>query len=168
MQGEHPFHNYTIRSKYRKPPSGKRCLRKRSRKIKDILTLGSEEIDAGNFPIEDAAQPHENNILSTSTVCDDVEESSEEETNQIKNQDVSVSVRARWLHEPDEMDRLNASHYRKIFGCSCGNLETSLGIKYVELLIRGESFMLHQVKNMLLAQVTKLYSTSLFLMDFEY
>ncbi|GKF73563.1 putative tRNA pseudouridine synthase, partial [Tanacetum coccineum] len=61
------------------------------------------------------------------------------------NTSTDVPVLAKWLHEPDEKDKISASHFRRVIQCSCGKLEQLCGASYVEISICGESFMLHQV-----------------------
>lgn len=155
FQGEHPFHNYTVRSKYRKqypakqsPGNGQVPRTKSSSEASasDFVGGDGEENSGINVTILSDYDEGEDQNLSESTSCIDfpVGNSNNHEKVLIEESPKLV-VRARWLHEPDERDRISASHFRKIFICSCGKLKKFLGSNYVELSICGESFMLHQV-----------------------
>ncbi|KAK4412432.1 putative tRNA pseudouridine synthase [Sesamum alatum] len=156
FEGEHPFHNYTIRSKYRKQPkrssSGNGSALKRARLSNMQSGSELEESDeedthgANESLAEDFGKTKTDSLLPSpdrtlAGVFD-------EDKDNLKGQNLGVPVIARWLHEPDDKDRLSASHFRKIFQCCCGKLEQLSGVNYVEISICGESFMLHQIRKM--------------------
>eukprot|EP00250_Pteridium_aquilinum_P000049 c10064_g1_i1 orf=500-2077(-) len=132
LEGRHPYHNYTVRSQYRKRSavSREKSPTKHDATKEEENLLLSEEFSSDEDQID-------NNATTSNPECF------------LAANEISLPApKVRWLYELDMADKIFSAHFRKVFSFTCGGLQTYEGLTFLKLTVHGESFMLHQIRKM--------------------
>ncbi|MCO5595468.1 hypothetical protein L7F22_049511 [Adiantum nelumboides] len=133
--GCYPYHNYTIRSEYRKKPSAsskKDAVKQGIKQEENQLPLSGSDCSSDE---EDSCNDDSSllPVLAPSTSIKQADKLSSSTPNMV------------WLYEMNIADKIFRAHFRRVFSFTCGEMQSCKGLRFLELNVHGESFMLHQV-----------------------
>ena len=160
--GAHPFHNYTRRSQYTRKAKSKFGPKLRDARGK-LAWRGQEGAAMDDASEEDAVEDEE----------DEEEERASQTTRDESGGDddddfpIHIGDRSRgtyWLFETDHDDKIGPSHFRRIHSFVAGDDVERMDIvsedgavsrsePFIRVSVRGESFMLYQIRKMIATAV---------------
>ena len=169
FEGAHPFHNYTKRAQYSR--KAKRNFSAKLRDARGKLAWEGQEGAVMDDASEEEEEEEEEEDEEEERVEVQVEVDETSSSSGIPSDDSfpkHVGRRDRgtyWLFETDPNDRIGQSHFRKIHNFTCGDavermdfVDESTGSvvasePFIRVSVRGESFMLHQIRKMIATAV---------------
>lgn len=152
--GSHAFHNYTKRSQY--TAKAKSTFRPKLRDTRGNVAWRGQEGAVMDDGSEEEGED-EDEEPSTATT-------SEEEDRPFPKYVGDRSRHTYWLLEPDWNDKVGQSHFRRIHNFHAGTEiermeitnadgSSSLSEPFIRISVRGESFMLYQIRKMIATAV---------------
>lgn len=155
--GSHPFHNYTKRSQY--TAKARKDFRPRLRDSRGNAAWRGQDgavMDDGSEDASEEADDESEEARPTTTATDDGRPFPEHVGDREKH--------TYWLLESDWTDKITQSHFRRIHNFSAGSEVERMTITnedgstiqsepFVRVSVRGESFMLYQIRKMIASAV---------------
>jgi len=165
FEGAHPFHNYTKRAQYTRKAQAK--FTPKLRDARGRLAWEGQEgatIDSRSNVVDDAEEGDESDVDEEDEpgFGGDVQEGDDDAAFPAHVGSRSDSV--YWLMESDPNDRVGPSHFRRIHNFTAGSRVERMEITdedgakttsepFVRVSVRGESFMLYQIRKMIATAV---------------
>ena len=153
--GSHAFHNYTKRSQY--TAKAKSNFRPKLRDARGNAAWRGQEGAVMDDGSEEEGEEEEEEPTTTATT-------SEEDGRPFPKHVGDRSRHTYWLMEPDWNDKVGQSHFRRIHNFRAGaevermeitnaDGSSSLSEPFIRVSVRGESFMLYQIRKMIATAV---------------